>query len=283
MGIDPTIIQSLTTIFVAIVSGIFGIIIAKIQTSSDAKSQTGILLPPGVSLTHRSNKLIIWFIIFTILGGLVSYSFSGGLNTRNPTSISTQVPSNTPSIFTQAVSTYTPTLLTPTASPTDTAPPPTNTPTATPTRTLMPPTKVRVVLSSHNDNLNIRAYIDGLSNLVIVGNSVYWNHLVYVVPGREGASNEPTYINGTAWLPIWPDLPNEDNADCNCRSSTYAGIPTLASEDQVVLLTIITARNTVSIIQQPNVANHYTLIIQFDDRPQYFANWYEINLTYRVP
>jgi hypothetical protein len=228
-----------------------------------------------------------------MLGGLLGYSFSGGLNTRNPiVLISTQVFSNTPGpiptatitpIFTQVVPTYISTLLTLIASPTDTVPPPTNTPTATPTRTLMPPTKARVVSPSHPDNLKIRAYVDGLSNLVITGNSVYWHHLVHVVPGREGASNEPTYVNGTAWLPIWPDLTNEDNADCNCISSTYTGVPTLASQDQVVLLTVITARNTVSIIQQPNANNHYALIVQFDDRPQYFASWYEINLTYGVP
>jgi hypothetical protein len=186
-----------------------------------------------------------------------------------PTSTPTQAPTRTP--------TYTPTeTATPTSSPTGTPTPtstytvtPTSTPTATPTPTPIPPT-----------TLHVRAYIDGDSQLVVQDSAVRWHHLGAAAPGRLIEADEPTYLNGVAWYPAWPDVPDSENRDCYCDSSTYVGVPPLTRQDQVVSLKVVQARYGVAIIQQPKVANDYTLIVYFDDGPPGGADWYEISLGY---
>jgi hypothetical protein len=148
---------------------------------------------------------------------------------------------------------------------------PGETPTWTPTPTSMPPDTA---------TLSVRAYIDGSSYLVIQGDVVYWHHTGSDAPGRTSGPYQPTYLNGEAWYPSWPDVPDSRNRDCDCHSSTYVGIPYLAPRGQVVSLGIVQARHRVTIIQQPSVANGYTLIVDFDDGPPPSADWYEITLTY---
>ena len=127
--------------------------------------------------------------------------------------------------------------------------------------------------------LNVRAFIDGQSQLIIHGDSVRWHHLGATAPGRQFV-NEPTYLNGEAWYPTWPDVPDSLNTNCDCDSSTYVGVPALGRKDQSVNLEVIQARHTVSIVQQPSAGNDYTFVVEFDDGPPDGADWYEIDLGY---
>jgi hypothetical protein len=128
--------------------------------------------------------------------------------------------------------------------------------------------------------LNVRAFIDGRSHLIVQGDTVHWHHLDFAAPGRHAGADEPTYLNGTAWYPIWPDVPTPANRDCDCDSSCFVGVPPLASQAQTVVLGVVQARWSVAIIQQPDQSNGYTLIIEFDDNPLGSHDWYEINLVY---
>jgi hypothetical protein len=137
--------------------------------------------------------------------------------------------------------------------------------------------------------LTVRAFIDGRSQLILQGNILRWQHLDFQAPGRwiEGGGPKPTYLNGVAWYPTWPDKPNATNEDCKCSSSTYTGIPALAKADteqssDAVSLRVITARGNVTLVQQPTAANDYTLIVEMDDNVPGGAAWYEIQLNYRV-
>ncbi len=127
--------------------------------------------------------------------------------------------------------------------------------------------------------LNVRAYIDGRSRLLVQGDTVHWHHLEWTAPGRPDGANEPTYLNGGAWYPTWPDIPNPENRNCDCDSSTYVGIPPLAMQDQSASLDIVQARDSVTIIQQPNAVNGYTLIVEVNDLSG-GADWYEIDIDY---
>jgi hypothetical protein len=124
-------------------------------------------------------------------------------------------------------------------------------------------------------SLNIRAYIDGYSQLIIQGNNVYWHHIGAVAPGRLDFVNEPTYLNGTAWYPTWPDKPDEENKECNCSSSTFSDLIPPLPENQSFVLNVNQARYSAHISQQPNAGNEYTLIIDFDDWPPDGAAWYD--------
>jgi hypothetical protein len=130
--------------------------------------------------------------------------------------------------------------------------------------------------------LKVQAYIDGRSQLIIRGGQLYWHHLDFAAPGRhfDARANQPTYLNQTSWMPIWPDAPDSENRDCNCDSSSYEGIPNLVKTDQAVWLDVEQGRGAVYIIQQPNATNDYTLIVEFDDNPLDGPAWYEINLGY---
>ena len=56
-------------------------------------------------------------------------------------------------------------------------------------------------------------------------------------------ADEPTYLNGAAWCPIWPDHPDTENRDCGCDSSKYVGVPPLLIQDQTATLEPIRARD----------------------------------------
>ena len=77
---NPVLIQALVTIISAIITGIFGIFIARIQSSSSKspKASASIILPEGVSLKKTKKPSVHWFAIFaifTILGGIVGYFY----------------------------------------------------------------------------------------------------------------------------------------------------------------------------------------------------------------
>lgn len=142
--------------------------------------------------------------------------------------------------------------------------------------------KVAPTTASLPTALKVRAYIDGRSQLIIQGNTVYWHHLDFEAPGRweYGGGSKPTYLNQDAWEPTWPDIPDATNQDCNCDSSSYEGIPNLAKTGQAVWLDVIQGRGAVYIIQQPSTTNNYTLIVELDDNPFDGAAWYEVDLGY---
>ena len=49
----------------------------------------------------------------------------------------------------------------------------------------------------------VRAYIDGVSNLVLQGDSAHWENMKWAVPGRHEGQNLPTVIDDVEWRPDW--------------------------------------------------------------------------------
>jgi hypothetical protein len=126
--------------------------------------------------------------------------------------------------------------------------------------------------------LRVEAWIDGRSQLNIRFNSAQWHHFEYSAPGQENG-NYPTIFNGQNWFPTWPGA--SPNYSCGCDSSIFYGIEPPFASVQTVVLNIIQARESVSIIQQPNAGNNYTLIIEFNDNSSGGADWYIIDLIYQ--
>jgi probable HAF family extracellular repeat protein len=130
-------------------------------------------------------------------------------------------------------------------------------------------------------SLKVKAWIDGESQLIIQGNTVYWHNLAYNAPGYESQNKPfPTYLTtahmGTvAWKPKgWS---NGTSGDTACAPYTKLRLP-LAGAGQTVILNKITARGDATISQQPSAANDYTLILDFDDQAMGGADWYEVSL-----
>jgi hypothetical protein len=130
--------------------------------------------------------------------------------------------------------------------------------------------------------LKVRAFVDGRSRLVIRGDKVYWHHMDFAAPGRhiDAEVPQPTYLNNVRWMPNWPDMPDLENRNCACGSSSYAGAPILAGHDQSVYLAVSQGRDKVAVLQNPAAINDYTLIVEFDDNEQPGPAWYEVNLIY---
>jgi len=125
--------------------------------------------------------------------------------------------------------------------------------------------------------IRVEAFIDGRSQLIIKGNTAQWEHFDANGPGYD--DHYPTYINGVGWFPTWP---GGDPSDCHgCFSGVFPAVcPGLSAVTQTVTLNIIQARESVTIIQQPALANNYTLIVQFNDIVTGGADWYIIELDF---
>lgn len=65
------------------------------------------------------------------------------------------------------------------------------------------------------DSILIEALIDGDSELHLIPGGVYWKQLAVssTKPGRHEGHNEPTYVNGRAWMPVWQKPDEERGAD----------------------------------------------------------------------
>jgi hypothetical protein len=133
---------------------------------------------------------------------------------------------------------------------------------------------------------DIQAYIDGRDLLYIQGDTLQWHHLDYAAVGRWGGGNEPTIISSSLdgtpvmtdvdWYPTWP-APPPDEIRYPAWSSTFTGLDPAFPGAGIssVTLTPIVARYSLSIYQQPTMANGYTLVLDFNDDPIPGPAWYE--------
>lgn len=128
-----------------------------------------------------------------------------------------------------------------------------------------------------------RAWIDGRSRLVLDDSTARWDHFDFAAPGRLdcniGAAIQPTTIDGFDWFPVWPDVPDCENRDCGCSSDTYTGLlPAIPDAEVFVALNVIVARGPVTLVEVPQAANGYRVVIEFDDNGFNGADWYEIEI-----
>jgi formylglycine-generating enzyme required for sulfatase activity len=115
--------------------------------------------------------------------------------------------------------------------------------------------------------IRIRAQIDGKSRLVFKKGSIQWNHVFYAKPGQHNSANYPTTINGDLdWMPQWNyDISDEFNQTNVDLRGTVQVQP-------------IIARNSLSIVQQPNISNGQTTIVEIFDSAN-GSSFYEFILT----
>jgi hypothetical protein len=129
---------------------------------------------------------------------------------------------------------------------------------------------------SIDQTIRIKALIDGRSQLIINDSTLQWYHIDFAAPGRHEGANEPTYINGIAWMP-W--LEPGELRDCNCYSSVFDYLsPALPTRDMTINLTEIQSRWETKIVEHPSLDNNFTLIIEFNDNPPGGSNWYEVEI-----
>lgn len=129
--------------------------------------------------------------------------------------------------------------------------------------------------------LTIEALVDGRSWLILQKNTLQWYHLDYAAPGRLEFQDVPTLVNGKEWFPVWPDIPDAENRDCYCYSSTFKGVKPVFNAKKLVEINVLQGRGVVSFVQYPAPENDNTLILEIDDNPYGGAVMYEIEFVFR--
>lgn len=120
--------------------------------------------------------------------------------------------------------------------------------------------------------IRIRAYIDGKSELHLRGNTAWWRHLEWSLPGKSDGHDYSTRVGSAEWKPVWRPVNGRDESEPKNVGVVFS------PDAGPVTLTRHTSRGKVAIIQQPAASNQHTLIIEFDDGPEMGADWYEIGV-----
>ena len=118
-------------------------------------------------------------------------------------------------------------------------------------------------------------FVLGAGSLLGLGacsfSTVWFENRIFAAPGRWDADSAAPWdkvainLSSTAWMPTWPDVPNPENRDCMCLSSTTTlavGVPNVPS---TVTLNPVDVRRVQSVIQAPSAANDWELIVTVSD------------------
>lgn len=138
--------------------------------------------------------------------------------------------------------------------------------------------------AAQSHGIHVRAWIDGRSRLVLDGAMAHWEHLDFAAPGRLdchlGAEIQPTFIDGDAWYPQWPDVPDCENRDCGCVSSLFTRLHQTIPEVEVFPeFEVMAGRGTCMLVEWPVAENGYRIVVEFDDNAWSGADWYEVDLA----
>ena len=118
-------------------------------------------------------------------------------------------------------------------------------------------------------SVRVEVTIDGVSELILGGNTAQWWHLNYDPPGT-------TTINGVSWTPT--GLSN----GCSCLSDVFTGVaPAIPLNATNFAVTVSDGRGVVSIQQYPSSGNGYKLYVRFDDGSQGGADFYDVTINYQ--
>jgi len=107
------------------------------------------------------------------------------------------------------------------------------------------------------------------------GGLVWWHHFEFEAPGMWG-DDQPTFLNGEQWWPVWP---TDENAFCDCDSAKDELLsPPLKSDGSEISVQVLSARGTVTVVEQPTAANGFTARIEFSD-PAPDRAWFEVIIS----
>lgn len=143
------------------------------------------------------------------------------------------------------------------------------------------------VASANIVTVEVRAWEDGIDDLILQGNTVQWHHIDYVIPGMEAGHNDPTWITTTLdgttvldqypWYPNWPEGGNP-----GVYSDSFTGLTPSLAGASMIAFEVIQARGDAYCAQTPNAGNGFTSIVTLDDGPEESADYYDVKMTYEV-
>lgn len=137
--------------------------------------------------------------------------------------------------------------------------------------------------------IEVEAYIDGLSHLILRGNAAQWHHVTFAAPGRHDIyypppPGKPTVINGAEWYPSWPAIGGNRVESCDCLSlDTFTfpgdGVPAASTIWTLQVIEVEPGGGTAYIAEQPTGANSFALVITFNDISPSGPHYIRIRVT----
>jgi hypothetical protein len=146
----------------------------------------------------------------------------------------------------------------------------------------------------------VSVYIDGEDILYISGNTLQWQAIAFGRVGRippfvgvpRTTTDITTYRNGhlvdsVQWQPTYPA--GTSDYFCNCYSDPFSGLtPALPTDEKNLLVkltqtNIVAGSDPVTIIQQPDPSNGFTLGVDFRDLHFDGAELYTVELSFNTP
>jgi formylglycine-generating enzyme required for sulfatase activity len=132
--------------------------------------------------------------------------------------------------------------------------------------------------------VHIRAWIDGLSRVVIVEDQLYWEHMVGYPPGYvTDTQYEKTTVNGFDWTPVWPFIDHKtgNGLDCQCDSSRFylPWVGVSLGAKPTLLSVQVKGRGKAYYHIEYDLTNTYFKIDLHD--LQAGADWYEVTLVFK--
>jgi prepilin-type processing-associated H-X9-DG protein len=122
-------------------------------------------------------------------------------------------------------------------------------------------------------SLVFRGRIDGADLVHIQGNSVWYEHQSWGLPGQaDDGAWHATYVNGVAWNPTWSGE----------FSSKFTDLRPSMPSDHIADTTLETVhgRGKIVLVQKPGPANRFEAIVLLDDTAPLGADWYEFKLNW---
>ena len=134
--------------------------------------------------------------------------------------------------------------------------------------------------SEPSTSLTLRCYIDGVDQLKIRHNEVWYVHtrapfVEHCLPGQWSGRNEPTYVNDDPWYPQWARLTSDRYT---IADSNFALPANVAFTEETMTVTMDGLHNKVE--EYPNAENGYTLVIRLDDLDHIGATWFTVDIQW---
>jgi prepilin-type processing-associated H-X9-DG protein len=124
----------------------------------------------------------------------------------------------------------------------------------------------------YSSSMIFRGYIDGADLVHVQGNSVWYEHKSWGLPGQHEGAWYATYVNGVAWTPTWSD---------NLSSKFTDLRPVLPSSNiRETSLDTIRGRGKIALVQKPSPGNQFEAIVSLDDVSENGQDWYEFRLNW---
>ena len=128
-----------------------------------------------------------------------------------------------------------------------------------------------------SSRLRIRSFVDGCDVVKIKGDKVWYEHKAYALPGQWMGFDQPTFVNGEKWKPVW----NGSNSDQYEIVDKECALPEgRAFTADTLKLVSSGGLGNVFVSEYPSEANGFTLALTIDDRGADGASWYEIGLKW---